>query len=159
MLHFLTGFAILPVGILLWNLAFGAASANILEFEYYLTTLLVAPGLAAGVTLAWLNRRRPRWCFEQNGPRWMQRVHPGVWAGILTQICAAGAILLADSWLPDGMLTAAGALPATIAVFLLLSPVRPGHCLHCDYDLCQSLGFGRCPECGQAIEAGLTAHA
>lgn len=148
---FLAGFVVCGGLIVAYNSDAVDAYYEFRDFLHCLMSLLIAPALAAAVTLAQLQGRRPRRAFEPGNRRWFVLFRAGFSCGVLSLCLLAVGVHFLDRAVPDTVLSMLCAVAATTMDFFVHPRLKLGHCLRCDYDLCASLAFGRCPECGTAL--------
>lgn len=75
----------------------------------------------------------------------------GFVAAALAVIISIPLVVLGDNYANDTVLLALASILATGFVMCFCTTRKPGHCIHCGYDLRCSLNTGRCPECGLSL--------
>ena len=98
----------------------------------------------------------PRRLFARRRRTRAKRFILGLAVGLFSAASATVALPWADRILPDALVFGLSAALWMAALLACCPRIRPGHCIHCGYDLRQSPapgqpGAGRCPECGTAI--------
>ena len=153
------GFALVFAGLFGWSLA---APLNPLSGEpgvasSLLVCLLLAPTLAAWIAAEVVHLVSPRRAFDPRRSTRALRLALGFAAGLCSAAAAAAVLPWADRALPDPATFGLVSMLVMGGAVCLTSRCRPGHCVHCCYDLRQSPapgrpGAGRCPECGAGID-------
>jgi hypothetical protein len=120
----------------------------------FLVVIVVVPLACAWGAAELVNLMSPRRLLDRRlSGRRLARGAAGAIAGTLSAASAAALLPLVDSYVGDPVVTGGAAAIGGAAVLLLLVRLRPGHCIHCGYDLRNGPGPGRsgagvCPECG-----------
>lgn len=152
MLAFLAAFLTPWLGIFLFNLPSGIGGALARDRGMTLAvTLVLAPLMSAWFTAILFHHRWPRRLLTPRTGSLVPSTIRGFMAGIGSIVATALLLLIDTGQIPDWSLTAAASVLATGLTLLLSKKIQPGRCLICSYDLCSSLQFGRCPECGWAF--------
>lgn len=152
MLAFLAAFLSPWLGIFLFNLPSGFGGALARDRGMTLAvTLVLAPLMSAWLMAILVQYRWPRRLLTPRTASLAPSTIRGFIAGIGSIVATAALLLVGTGDFADGTITAAASALATILALLLSRKVQPGRCLICSYDLCASLKFGRCPECGTAF--------
>ncbi len=157
---FITGFAAIFTSLFGWGLA---AEFSWLRYEpggvpQLLVAMVVVPVLAAWAAAELVNLASPRRVFDPRRGIRVSRLLLGVVAGGLSAVAGAALLPLADRFVPDALVFGGASALMAGAIVLTCPRTRPGHCIHCGYDLRQSPspgqpGAGRCAECGADIVA------
>lgn len=158
MIPFLAGFAVPYLALYAWGLAAAATwfrEDPSMQRVFILVTVVIP--IACGWGAAELvNLIRPRHLLDRRlKGRTLTRLLIGMIAGVIGAFATAVLLPLVDRFVPDAVLTGSAGVIAAGFIVLLLPRVRPGHCIHCGYDLRSGPGPGRpgaglCPECGAA---------
>ena len=152
MRSFIVGHASVGLALLIGNLAAGTAGRATPDALVGLAgPLLLAPTTAAYLTAMMLHAFRPRRILDVRCRRRPAAFTAGILSATVGWTIATGMIIGLDGILADTSIAASASCFAAWLVLRFASPIRPGHCLPCDYDLRASLAFGRCPECGVKI--------
>jgi hypothetical protein len=112
---------------------------------------LVAPLISSWFTAILVHHRWPRMMLTPHPGALRDATIRGFMAGIGSIVGTGFFLLIATGKIPDWSQTAVASTLATSLMLLLSKKIQPGRCLICSYDLCSSLQFGRCPECGTAF--------
>src|SRR5512140_711481 len=142
---FIAGFALIFSGLLGWSLG---TEFNWLRYEsasipYLLAAIVIAPSLAAWITAETLPLASPRRVFDRRRRTHLARFTLGFATGLGSALVAAAALPWADRVLPDSAVFGLSSVLVVGIALSLCSWVRPGHCIHCGYDLRNSPGPGQ----------------
>jgi hypothetical protein len=149
---FLTAFMAPWLGIFLFNLPSGFGGALAQERGLTLAiTLVLTPLMSAWFTAILVQYHRPRRVLTPRTASLVPSTIGGFIAGIGAVLATAILLLVGTGPFADGTITAVASAFATSLTLLLSKKIQPGRCMICSYDLCSSLEFGRCPECGTAF--------
>lgn len=128
---------------------------------WLLLSFVLLPLLGAWTATELVNWATPRRLFDSRRRSIVSRFILGTCAGLLATAATSLLIALADSRVPEALITTVCSATACLLILLPLSRTRPGRCIHCAYDLTGATvrDGGRCPECGaNAICASVTRH-
>lgn len=106
------------------------------------------------LTLTWLvagmlHARLPRRFLDAASPSGVRSLIMGVMAGVLAVAITTGIVVFLRPGNFDELALGVGAIASTWAILHWPGSLRrAGFCARCDYNICASIEFGRCPECG-----------
>jgi len=114
--------------------------------------LTLWPTLGAFVAAALLEWWRPRRLFVPAPGRWKARIALGIFAAVLSLAISTPGIALGDVHLSAEVILCLSGLLGSAGVLLFFTRrYIKGTCRVCAYDLRESMGQDRCPECGEGI--------
>ena len=152
MAGFLAAFAAPWIALFVWNMPHQFHEWLHAGFnEVIAIPFLVAPLMSSWFTAILVHHHWPRRLFTPHPGALTVSIRQGFISGVGSIVATALLLLIDTSQFPDWSLTAAASVFTTGLTLLLSKRVQPGRCQICSYDLCSSLQFGRCPECGTAF--------
>lgn len=147
MIFFLAG--VLAVQAAVFGVGYFAAHDDERDTSGLLLELVLAPMMLAVSTGLLVHTFSPRRLFDRRVRRPLSCLLRGTLAGMVGTGLAGAGIAFAPDSVHDIVITAAAGALGVVAVLLGAARVRPGRCIHCDYDLRATPPDAPCPECGE----------
>lgn len=113
------------------------------------------------LTLTWLvatmlHARHPRRFLDAASSSGVRSVIMGMAAGVVAVAVTTGIVVFLRPGNYDELALGVGAIASTWVIMQWPGSLRrAGFCVRCDYNICASIEFGRCPECGEHLSPSL----
>ena len=146
---FLFGYLLTCLSIFAWNYPShfpGSLSWGRLANLFVL--IVLAPSCVTALALILKNYRHPRQLLMPGRRGWFSTMLFASVTAIIGLSLSAVVATLTERYVSEFVMIPACCLLTSALALSILPRVRPGLCRQCDYDLRESLAFGRCPECG-----------